>query len=316
MQLKNVGGADYKKIKEALERIVATTVKSVGTFYAKARKKWIDDVFHLYDRVIFKGEQLPDGTTAETNYLFLSSWYLESINSRYVRPLDYDYYKKLESNISQRLYELLGVKFYGIILQGLSYLCYKYSTLCQLLPLTHQKYFSKARQILQPAHQELKRTGFLAKVEWEVDPEEDDWFIYYYPGPRAKEEIERYQIRGESLLPEGYATYEEQLPQLALPLPEISSSEEADAEAASQKALVKDILEVLGDEESRAFYEKIAKLCPFDLIYRVLGEVKEEYQMGRIRSTKGALFTDKIKRYCKERGIDLGLRSLRSRSKT
>jgi plasmid replication initiation protein len=56
MRLSSSGGSDYRKIKEALERIVATTVKSRGTFYAKGRKKWIDDVFHIYDRVVFRGE--------------------------------------------------------------------------------------------------------------------------------------------------------------------------------------------------------------------------------------------------------------------
>ncbi len=302
MGMGRMGGTDYKKIKEALERIVATTVKSSGTFYAKGRKKWIDDVFHLYDRVIFKGEQLPDGSIAETNFLFLSSWYLESINSRYVRPLDYDHYKSLQSNISRRLYELLGVKFYGILRLGLAHLCYRYSTLCQLLPLTPQRYLSKARQILDPAHRELRRTGFLAKVEWEhMEEQPSDWLIYYYPGPRAKAEVEQYQPLEEPLLPEDEAET-----QLALPLPERQGRLNKELE---QQALVKNMLETLEDEGSRAFYEKVAKLCPSDLIYRCLSEVKDEARRGQIRISKGAAFTDKIKRYCQQYGIELGLKS-------
>jgi hypothetical protein len=70
---------------------------------------------------------------------------------------------------------------------------------------------------------------------------------------------------------------------------------------------------VTGDEHSRPFYAKLAQLAIanprlWDLIYRTLGEVKEEAHEGLIRTTKGAVFTDKLKRYCKERGIDLGLR--------
>lgn len=298
MGLSHMGGTDYKKIKEALERIVATTVKSSGTFYAKGRKKWIDDVFHLYDRVILRGERLPDGRIAETNFLFLNSWYLESINCRYVKPLDYDHYKSLQSNISRRLYELLGVKFYGILRLGLAHLCYRYTTLCQLLPLTPQKYLSKAWQILDPAHRELRRTGFLAKVEWAEEEGGSDWVITYHPGPRAKEEVEKYQPTDEPLLPE-----EETETQLALPLPGKPLKE------LEQRALVKNILEALGDEGSRAFYEKVAKLCPADLIYRCLSEVKEEWRRKQIRTTKGAVFTDKIKRYCQEYGIELGLKT-------
>jgi len=37
----------------------------------------------LYNRVVFRNEQLPDGSTAELNYLFLGDVYLDSLNSFY-----------------------------------------------------------------------------------------------------------------------------------------------------------------------------------------------------------------------------------------
>jgi hypothetical protein len=313
-----VGGRQYQGMKEIMERIVATTIKSQGAFYHKGRKRWIDDTFHLYDRVIFKGEELPDGTVAETNYLYLSSWYLESINSFYLKPLDFDYYKSLNSTIAQRLYELLGVKFYRIIREGLECLRYRYSTLCQLLPIARQRYLSKAKGRLEPAHRELQKTGFLKDVLWEPTSEEEDWFIYYYPGPRAIAEAGHYQlpediltIEEQEIGPEtqGRGQEQEKLPssqsqdqevyheQLGLGLEEIEI-----------KGLVQHMIEVLGDEHSRPFYAKVARACPSQVIYRILSEVKDEWLQGRVRRSKGALFTDKIKRYCRERGIDLGLR--------
>ncbi len=299
MQLGSAGGSDYKKIKEGLERIVATTVKSRGTFYAKGRKKWIDDVFHLYDRIIFRGEELPDGALAERNYLYLNSWYLENLNARYVRPLDYQYYKALRSNIAQRLYELLGVKFYGLMRAGYTSIGYRYSTLCQLLPLTRQKYLSQARQILDPAHEELLKTEFLAGAEWsdvDSEQEENDWLVTYVPGARAIAEVERYRLSSwESL-------EDQEVESLSLPF-EVDEAREAEIEA-----LVEEILRVMGDQENRAFYLRVARLCPPDLLYRVLSEVKEEWQQGLIRTTKGAVFTDKLKRLCRARGIELGLR--------
>jgi hypothetical protein len=69
--------------------------------------------------------------------------------------------------------------------------------------------------------------------------------------------------------------------------------------------LVQDILAVVGDEHSRAFYIKIARGLDPDLIYRALSEVKEEERLGMIRTTKGAVFTDKIKRWAAERGMQL-----------
>ena len=73
------------------------------------------------------------------------------------------------------------------------------------------------------------------------------------------------------------------------------------------QALVEDMLQVLGDKKSRAFYTKIAKLCPQDMIYRALAETKQDYSDSSIRKSRGAIFTEKIKRYAKETGIDLGL---------
>ena len=73
MNIKNYGGSQYKKIKEALERVRATTIKSVGTFYLKEGKQWVDDNFGLYDRIVFKGKELPDNKISDNNYLFLGS---------------------------------------------------------------------------------------------------------------------------------------------------------------------------------------------------------------------------------------------------
>jgi len=182
-------GKNKKTIKESLMRIVSTTVTSEGAFFSKKVKRRISDTFHLYDRVVFKDEELPDGNMADTNYLFLGSWYLQSINSFYVKPLDYKYLQSLKSKIASRLYEILGVRFYGLKNKRQSYVWFYYQKLCQLLPITIQKHFSHARTYLEPAHNELIKTGFLAKVRWGED--KGSWLICYYPGRRAKKEIQK-----------------------------------------------------------------------------------------------------------------------------
>jgi hypothetical protein len=109
------GGRNYDLIKKSLKSIIATTVESKGAFYSKNDKRNIDDTFHLYERVVFKGEKLRGGEIAEDNYVYLGSWYLENINARYVKPIDYDYYILLGLPIASRLYEMLSVKFYGLL---------------------------------------------------------------------------------------------------------------------------------------------------------------------------------------------------------
>jgi Replication initiator protein A len=191
-------GKLYSEIKAAIQRIVTTSVESKRTFYDKGRKRWLETTFHLYNRVVFTGEEdkdLPNGEIADTNYLFVDSWYLDNINARYTKPLDYAYYRSLRSPISTRLYELLGVKFYGM--GNYPYIRYRYSTLCQLLPITQYQRPSKAKEIFKLAHEELISSKFLAKVEWqEILGEKHDWYVCYWAGTRAKEEIKQFSKQG------------------------------------------------------------------------------------------------------------------------
>ena len=184
------GGGNYQQIKKALERIQTTVIKSENAFYHKGNKKWISSVFCLYDAVIFRGEQLEDGSIAEINLLFLSDIYLQSLNSHNTKLINYTYWRSLKSKIASRLYEILGVKFYGIRNKKGCDITYKYSTLCQLLPLTLYRYISDAKRQLNSGNDELKDTGFISKYEW-IENGNKDWLISYWPGERAKEEMKR-----------------------------------------------------------------------------------------------------------------------------
>jgi len=187
----NNSGRTKRMIKDALIRTKLTGIESQGSFYYKGEKRWVDDIFNLYDRVIFVGETFPDGKTADRNYLFLSDWYLKSLNSFYVKPLDFDYYSSLQSTLSGRLYEFLSVQFYG--LQGKSYST-EYHRLCQLLPIVKQKYLSKAKENLKSAHEELKDTKFLRQITWK-EIEKGNWIVTYYPGERTKKEFDKFKFK-------------------------------------------------------------------------------------------------------------------------
>jgi hypothetical protein len=182
-------GRIYQDFKKSFKRVVATTVESKGAFYAKRKRKSIDDTFHLYDRVVFRGEEMPDGTIAEKNYLWLGSICLDSINNNYVKPIDYTYFQSLRNSIAKRLYEILGVKFYGLRNKREKFFRIGYLNLCQLLPITPQKHPSKAREKLNPAHNELIQTGFLSKVKYEKTRDGKSFNILYFPGERALREM-------------------------------------------------------------------------------------------------------------------------------
>ena len=186
----NTGGAEYKKIKEAFKRIKTTSIESKGTFYNKDTEQWIEDIFSLYDRVIFKGEKIVEDEISDNNYLFLGNWYLQNLNSFYIKPIDYNYLQNLKSRVASRLYEILGVKFFGLRNKREKFICYRYSKLCQLLPVTPQEYISLAKQQLNPGNNELLNTEFISKYTWSENGKED-WLIYYWPGERAKKEMKK-----------------------------------------------------------------------------------------------------------------------------
>ncbi len=206
MGISEYSGKNYQKIKKTFTRIKTTSIVSKGTFYYKDKKQWIEDVFSLYDRVIFKGEKISNNEIADDNYLFLGSWYLQSLNSFHIKPIDYTYWRSLKSKIASRLYEILGVKFYGLRNKKQDYIRYRYSKLCQLLPVTPHEFISLAKQQLDPGNNELKDTGFISRFDWSENGKKD-WLIYYWPGERAKEEMKRAKIksidgRTEEYLPE------------------------------------------------------------------------------------------------------------------
>ncbi len=187
----------YARIRESIERIIATTIKSEGSFFLKDEKRWLGKVFHIYESAIFMGREMPDGSVADSNYLWLGREYLRNINAQYTRPLDYKYLIGLKSELASRLYELLSGKFYGLP-ETEDYLRISYSNLCQTLPLTEQRYYSKAREKLDPAHEELIKTGYLSRVIYQRYKRRKSFNIKYYLGERARREKNGYFSKGSN----------------------------------------------------------------------------------------------------------------------
>lgn len=200
------GGDAYRRIKEALERIKATTVKSSGSFYLADTEVWIDDIFSLYDRVSFKGMKMPEGIIAETNYIWLNEFYLRNINARYVRPLDYEFLRGLKNPMSRRVYEVLSPKFYGLD-KRLSYYHVDYLDYCQTLPVNPQQYYSDVKKQFKSVHEELGSWEYISKVGYVLHKgSKTVKTLRFYLGKRARREQ-----NGELLKRVTYLHVEEQL---------------------------------------------------------------------------------------------------------
>jgi hypothetical protein len=185
-------GKNREDIQKAFKNIVKASIEAEGTFQLKEgkNKHYIQDTFHLYERVVFTGEQLPDGKTADCVYLMLGSWYMNNINNNYVVPLDWHFYNELTGAITTRMYEYLSIYFYAAIERGSPYLDVRYSQICSYFPVKRQYPAWKARKQLKSAHDSLTASGYFANIEWLDTTEADDWLLRYLIGPRAREEYE------------------------------------------------------------------------------------------------------------------------------
>lgn len=185
-------GKNYRDIQKAFKNIVKTSIEANGTFQVKEdkSKRYISDTFHLYERVIFKGEQLPDGSFADSVYLMLGSWYLNNINNNYVVPLDWRFYNRLSGSITTRMYEYMSIYFFTALERGYSYYDARYSQLCNYFPIKPQYPRWKARKQLKKAHESLVDAAYFADVEWMDAHDAKDWLLRYWIGPKAREEYE------------------------------------------------------------------------------------------------------------------------------
>lgn len=186
---KNQGGSVISKIKTSIERLASLTIKTENTYFSKHLGRFltgkVEGTFHLFDRVIFINEAY-DNQVSEGNLIWINDVFLQNINKGYVCPLDLQFYFDLRNMASRAIFKVLIESFYAS--KNNNPICYRYSTICERITLKKMRYLSRAKQQLNPCHDELVSKGYLEKYTWSNIPNiRDDWYIYYLPGPLAVE---------------------------------------------------------------------------------------------------------------------------------
>src|SRR5256886_2234280 len=122
--------------------------------------------------VIFTGESLPDGTTADAVYLVLSEPYREVLNHAPVRPLNYAYLKALTPT-AQRFYELLSYNMFAALKHHHPHATLRYADYCLLS--TQQRYtvYDQVKKQMYKVHQPHVQSGYITKVYYEGTTDAD-----------------------------------------------------------------------------------------------------------------------------------------------
>ena len=159
-------GNNIKRVRESIKRIAYLTVNSKHCFIDKEKKRYVDNIFHIFDRVEFIGEKLSDGTRSERNLVWMNAILLQNINAGYVLPIDFDIYLKLDGYIPRAIYKLLLAPVF-MINKGLP-ITVKYKTICKKCQIKEEKFTAYAKKQLFKPHKELIKYGVIDKAQiWE-----------------------------------------------------------------------------------------------------------------------------------------------------
>jgi hypothetical protein len=270
----------WGEVRQWFERMTGTLIK--GAIY-RAKNKDYDDGFvgTVFSQVIMTGEPMRNGQPAETNFVWLAPWFLSNYYYRYTRPLDFAFYKRLRKPIAKSLYTLLENGWYAS--DGRPY-AKSYRTLCEEFLMKQFSHLSRIRQQLDPSHKELQNLGFLESWTYHQTSKRDDYIISYHPGKKFFDDQQEKEARREvaTRIDTGNRQEPTSPPQLEL--------------VDRTNTLLSDILTTCGDPHSEGSYRKLIATHSEELIRTALSETRQAKLEGRIIKSRGAYFTDTLKR--------------------
>jgi hypothetical protein len=268
------------EIREWLRRMNFTGIE--GAIY-RAKKKTYDDGFSgvVFSQTALKGETMRNGKIADTNYVWLAPWFLSNYYYRYTRPVDFAFYKQLRKPIAKSLYTLLENGWYAG--DGRPY-SKSYHALCDEFLMQKFTHLSRIKQQLDPSHAELQKLQLIETWEYHKTANGLDYIITYYPGQKFFYDQKQKDTRRDlaEQIETGKQPESPQSPQLSL--------------IDRHQMIVSDILSTCGDFNNEPSYRKIVATYSEPLIRMALSETRQAHLEGRIHKSKGAYFTDTLKR--------------------
>ena len=165
---KGNSGTNYEALKIHLMRLTGTTVVSENAIYRASTNTWEDstEVFRVIDRVVIKGEKLPDGTVSGEHLIWLSTWQIENLQGKHRLMVDYQRYLQLNRPIARAIVPYLQLWLFASRKDGRRSCERIYDQLCDLLGITKETMPSRIRSQFGPACDELRAAGYISR--WEL----------------------------------------------------------------------------------------------------------------------------------------------------
>lgn len=194
-------GGDTNNARKALRQNAFTGIAARLTYRGTdGSERRVEADFTRYN-VIFAGEKLPDGRSADCVYLILSDTYLEVLNSAPMRPLNYEYLKILPP-AAQRFYEIVSYKIFAALKHQQPQARLSYSDFCTFSAVQRYFDYDHFKKQMYKIHKPHLDSGYLEKISYQHTMDgagNPDWVMIYDPGPRARAEFLTFQKRTGSL---------------------------------------------------------------------------------------------------------------------
>ena len=153
-------GHSYKRLALSLNRWTGVLMSYEKAWYDNARKSWVDELFHIIERVsLYDIEEQAAQPFEKLSSFTWNEVIFRSFQAGYLRNLNLDFYFSLSSATAKRLYRFLDKRFYlkpnwDFDLQDLAY---------NHIGLSRGSYEGNGHlaKKLRPAIEELEAKGFL-----------------------------------------------------------------------------------------------------------------------------------------------------------
>ena len=155
----------YERIAESLNRWVGVTLYYDKAWWSKEEQCWVDESFHILEQVtIFDRERRErhrsarlDDPNAGLSSIVWNSVVFNSFKTGYLKQLDLELYKTLESRIAKRIYRFLDKRFYHKARHEFGLREFA----CEHVGLSKGYHNGEIKRRLKPAIEELESVRFL-----------------------------------------------------------------------------------------------------------------------------------------------------------
>jgi hypothetical protein len=107
----------YERLEKALNRWVGVTLIYKNAWWSKEEECWVDEKFHILDNVtLFDKDRIrrksKTGRSSQESSFIWNEVIFRSFKAGNLKSLDFDFFLRLKSSISKRLYRFLDKRFY------------------------------------------------------------------------------------------------------------------------------------------------------------------------------------------------------------